>query len=90
VKVGYCRGGADLLFHDEVPGDLFTQARVTLDLLVTKYSKAYGVDVRTAAAENTDKIWLIDWDDPEANDFFLQDRSSTTRCRSCWPRSSPI
>jgi len=31
----------------------------------------YGVDVKTAAAENTDKVWLIDWDDPEANDFAL-------------------
>ena len=40
VKVGYFRSGADLLFHDEVRGDLFTQARVTLDLLVTKYLKA--------------------------------------------------
>jgi len=40
VKVGYFRSGADLLFHDEVRGDLFTQARVTLDLLVTKYLRA--------------------------------------------------
>ena len=31
----------------------------------------YGVDVKTAAAENTAKVWLIDWDDPEENDFAL-------------------
>ncbi len=31
----------------------------------------YGVDVKTAAAENTEKVWLIDWDHPEANDFAL-------------------
>ncbi len=40
VKVGYFRSGVDLLYHDEVRGDLFTQARVTLDLLVTKYLRA--------------------------------------------------
>jgi type I restriction enzyme R subunit len=31
----------------------------------------YGVDVKTAAAENTEKVWLIDWEKPEANDFAL-------------------
>ena len=29
----------------------------------------YGVDVRVAAGENTEKVWLIDWQNPEANDF---------------------
>lgn len=29
----------------------------------------YGVDVRVATGENTEKIWLIDWQNPEANDF---------------------
>lgn len=40
VKIGYFRSEADLLYHDEVRGDLFAQARGTLDLLVTKYLKA--------------------------------------------------
>jgi type I restriction enzyme R subunit len=31
----------------------------------------YGVDVKTAAGENTEKVRLIDWDDPAANDFAL-------------------
>jgi type I restriction enzyme R subunit len=29
----------------------------------------YGVKVRTAAGENTETVWLIDWANPEANDF---------------------
>ena len=29
----------------------------------------YGVDVKLAASENTEKTWLIDWQNPEANDF---------------------
>ena len=40
VKIGYFRGENDLLFHDEVHGDLFTQVDRTLDLLTTKYLKA--------------------------------------------------
>ncbi len=31
----------------------------------------YGVDVRVAAGENTEKVWLVDWGHPEANDFAL-------------------
>jgi type I restriction enzyme, R subunit len=31
----------------------------------------YGVPVKTAAGENTDTVWLIDWQNPEANDFAL-------------------
>jgi type I restriction enzyme R subunit len=31
----------------------------------------YGVKVRTAAGENTETVWLIDWANPEANDFAL-------------------
>lgn len=31
----------------------------------------YGVKVKTAAGENTETVWLIDWDKPEANDFAL-------------------
>jgi len=40
VKIGYFRTAADLVYHDEVNGDLFTQVRQTLDLLSTKYLKA--------------------------------------------------
>ncbi len=39
VRIGYFRG-ADLLFEDEVHGDLFLQAERTADLLFTKYSEA--------------------------------------------------
>jgi type I restriction enzyme R subunit len=31
----------------------------------------YGVKVKTAAGENTETVWLIDWESPEANDFAL-------------------
>jgi type I restriction enzyme R subunit len=31
----------------------------------------YGVKVKTSADTNTDTVWLIDWDDPAANDFAL-------------------
>ncbi len=29
----------------------------------------YGVDVKVGASENTEKVWLINWDQPEKNDF---------------------
>lgn len=31
----------------------------------------YGVKLKTVAGENTETIWLIDWNDPTANDFAL-------------------
>lgn len=40
VKIGYFRTNVDLLYHDEIHGDLFTQVRGTMDLLLTKYLKA--------------------------------------------------
>ena len=40
MKIGFFRTNADLLYHDEVHGDLFTQADKTMDLLLTKYLKA--------------------------------------------------
>ena len=40
VKIGFFREAAELVYHDEVNGDLFTQVRQTLDLLLTKYLKA--------------------------------------------------
>ncbi len=38
VKIGYFRG-SELLFQDEVEGDLFTQVDRTMDLLYTKYAR---------------------------------------------------
>ena len=40
MKVGFFRTNDDLVYHDEIHGDLFTQATKTVDLLVTKYLKA--------------------------------------------------
>lgn len=40
VKIGFFRTNADLLYHDEIHGDLFTQVSKTMDLLITKYLKA--------------------------------------------------
>jgi ATP-dependent DNA helicase RecG len=40
VKVGFFRTNDDLLYHDEIHGDLFTQVTKTIDLLLTKYLKA--------------------------------------------------
>jgi len=40
VKIGFFRSQDDLVYHDEVNGDLFTQVHQTLDLLLTKYLKA--------------------------------------------------
>jgi ATP-dependent DNA helicase RecG len=40
VKIGFFRTNADLLYHDEIHGDLFTQVEKTMDLLLTKYLKA--------------------------------------------------
>jgi type I restriction enzyme R subunit len=31
----------------------------------------YGVQVKTEAGQNTDTVWLIDWVDPEVNDFVI-------------------
>ncbi|HNC69951.1 MAG TPA: putative DNA binding domain-containing protein, partial [Pseudomonadales bacterium] len=40
VKLGFFRTESDLVYHDEIVGDLFTQSRQTQDLLFTKYLKA--------------------------------------------------
>lgn len=40
VKIGYFRTESELLYHDEVNGDLFTQAQKAMDILLTKYLKA--------------------------------------------------
>ena len=41
IKVGYFRDDADVLYHDEIQGDLFTQVDKTMQLLLTKYLKAF-------------------------------------------------
>ncbi len=40
VKIGFFRTNADLLYHDEIHGDLFSQVEKTIELLITKYLKA--------------------------------------------------
>jgi ATP-dependent DNA helicase RecG len=45
VKIGFFRTNADLLYHDEIHGDLFTQVEKTMDLLLTKYLRA-GISYR--------------------------------------------
>ena len=45
VKIGYFRTNVDLLYHDEIHGDLFTQVSSTMDLLLTKYLRA-GISYR--------------------------------------------
>ena len=45
VKIGFFRTDADLLYHDEIHGDLFTQTEKTIELLLTKYLKA-GISYR--------------------------------------------
>jgi ATP-dependent DNA helicase RecG len=41
IKIGFFRSESDLAYQDEVYGNLFVQAQKTLDLLMTKYMKAY-------------------------------------------------
>lgn len=40
VKIGFFDTNGELLYHDEIHGDLFTQVDKTMDLLLTKYLKA--------------------------------------------------
>ncbi len=40
VKIGFFRTDSDLLYHDVISGDLFTQVDKTLDTLLTKYLRA--------------------------------------------------
>jgi ATP-dependent DNA helicase RecG len=40
IKIGFFESDADLLYQDEVHGNLFEQSEKALDLLVTKYLKA--------------------------------------------------
>ncbi len=40
VKIGFFRNNTDILYHDEIHGDLFTQSKKTLEILTTKYLRA--------------------------------------------------
>ena len=40
IKIGFFHTNADLLYHDDIHGNLFTQVSKALDLLLTKYTKA--------------------------------------------------
>ena len=40
VKIGYFRSESDLVYHDEIHGNLFVQVQRTMELLLTKYLKA--------------------------------------------------
>ena len=40
VKIGYFESESDLIYHDEIHGNLFLQAEKTMELLLTKYMKA--------------------------------------------------
>jgi ATP-dependent DNA helicase RecG len=40
IKIGFFRTNTDLIYQDEIHGDLFSQVHKTLDLLLTKYTKA--------------------------------------------------
>jgi len=37
IKIGFFRTNANLIYHDEVHGDLFSQVNKTIELLLTKY-----------------------------------------------------
>lgn len=45
--------------------DLYEANRAVYNLL------RYGVKVKPGAGEQYETVWLIDWDDPEANDFVV-------------------
>ncbi len=40
TKIGYFENDADLIYQDEIHGNLFDQIEKTLDILFTKYIKA--------------------------------------------------
>ena len=41
IKIGYFKNNADILYHDVIRGDLFSQVDKTVNLLLTKYLKAF-------------------------------------------------
>ncbi|MDR2757488.1 MAG: hypothetical protein LBC20_17485 [Planctomycetaceae bacterium] len=40
IKIGFFRTDSDLLFQDDIHGNLFEQVEKTMELLLTKYTKA--------------------------------------------------
>lgn len=44
VKIGFFRNGTDVVYHDLIEGDLFTQAAKTVELIRAKYMKAAITD----------------------------------------------
>ena len=64
----------DLLGHEahNPTRSLYDNNRAVYSLL------RYGADVKLAAGENTKKIWLIDWQNPEANDFAIAEEVTLT------------
>jgi ATP-dependent DNA helicase RecG len=40
IKIGFFRTDDDLLYHDEIHGNILEQVEKTLDLLLTKYMRA--------------------------------------------------
>ena len=40
IKIGFFRTDSDLVFHDEIHGNLFEQVEKTMEFLLTKYTKA--------------------------------------------------
>ena len=71
----------DLLGHEanNPTRSLYDNNRAVYSLL------RYGVDARVAAGENTEKIWLIDWQNPEANDFAIAEEVTLTGARERRP-----
>ena len=45
----------------------------------------YGVKLKTAAGENTDTIWLIDWENPSENDFAIAEEVTLKGARERRP-----
>lgn len=45
----------------------------------------YGVDVKTKAGESTAKVWLIDWENPENNDFAVAEEVTLTGAKTRRP-----
>ena len=41
IKIGFFKTNADLVYQDEIHGNLFQQVEKTMELLLTKYLKAY-------------------------------------------------
>ncbi|MCP5052532.1 MAG: winged helix-turn-helix transcriptional regulator [bacterium] len=41
IKIGFFQSEADLIYQDEIHGNLFEQSEKAMDLLLTKYLKAY-------------------------------------------------